>query len=288
MNRARVIFSTGSLYLLDLAHCFELAAETGFDGVEVMCDERWSTRDPSYLNRLSERYALPIQVLHTPFSDDAPGWQRPHDPLSLVTQTLKLAQAVGAESIVVHLPLKAGRITVGLPQRRLFLPWFSPFGGVKRWLAEDLGRAQPHIPVNIAIENMPARQRWGRRLDPAWWNTVEAWSRVHTRLTMDTTHLGTFGIDPLEAYLAAKDNICHVHLSNFDGREHRLPHKGRLNLAGLLTKMAEDGFAGTISLELHPDALEFDDHHALTRNLRESLAFCKEHLAGQTAPALRS
>ena len=32
-QQARVIFSTGSLYLLDLAYCFELAAEAGFDGI---------------------------------------------------------------------------------------------------------------------------------------------------------------------------------------------------------------------------------------------------------------
>ena len=57
-QQARVIFSTGSLYLLDLAHYFELAAEAGFDGIEVMCDTVYSSRDPIYLQTLSERYDL--------------------------------------------------------------------------------------------------------------------------------------------------------------------------------------------------------------------------------------
>ena len=43
----RFLFSTGSLYRYGTARCFEFAARAGFDGVEVMVDDRWDTRQPA-------------------------------------------------------------------------------------------------------------------------------------------------------------------------------------------------------------------------------------------------
>jgi sugar phosphate isomerase/epimerase len=66
LSKARLIFSTGSLWLTDTAYSFELAAEAGFDGIEIMCDQRFTTRNPDYLLSLAERYQLPILAVHTP------------------------------------------------------------------------------------------------------------------------------------------------------------------------------------------------------------------------------
>jgi sugar phosphate isomerase/epimerase len=281
---ARVLFSTGSLYPLDTAQCFALAAEAGCDGIEVMCDARWSTRDPTYLGKLSSHHGLRVLVVHTPFSEHVPGWSRPHDQLARILQTLELAETLGAESIVVHLPHKVGRAQLQLPPLRLILPWRSPFGPVKRWIATQLPAVQARTPIKIALENMPGLRRWGLALNPAHSNTPTAWARSHRHLTLDTTHWATLGVDPLDAYRLAGKHVAHLHLSNFDGREHRLPQFGRLDLGQLLRQLAADGFAGTISLELHPDALGFPDPEAIRQRLAESVAFCREHL-GQQAPA---
>ena len=99
---------------------------------------------------------------------------------------------------------------------------------------------------------------------------------------MDTSHWAAKGIDPLTVYRAGGQRITHLHLSNFDARrqkQHRLPHRGDLDLAGLLQAMAADQFSGTITIELYPDALDFSDGEALRSNMRDSLAFCREHLA---------
>ncbi len=50
-----VIFSTGSLYPFGLDRIYGWAAEAGFDGIEIMIDERWYTHQDSYLNHLRER-----------------------------------------------------------------------------------------------------------------------------------------------------------------------------------------------------------------------------------------
>ncbi|MDZ7704952.1 MAG: sugar phosphate isomerase/epimerase [Trueperaceae bacterium] len=290
MTPLRLLFSTGSLYPLDTAQCFELAAavaddphlDAGFDGIEVMCDNRYSTRDPAYLLELSSRYNLPILVLHTPFGNRVSGWSG-RGAIAMIEQTLELAEYLDAETIVVHLPLWLTRARFSSPQLRFSLPWWQPSGPLRRWLTQTLPTLQQQTPVHIAIENMPARKVWGRTLNPAWYNSVAAWSRVHDRLTLDTTHWATFGVNPLEPLAQAGDRVAHIHLSNFDGREHRLPHRGLLDLGRFVQTLAETDYAGTVSLELHPDALKLGERSALQQNLRDSVAFCRRH--SRTKPA---
>jgi sugar phosphate isomerase/epimerase len=278
MSPIRLLFSTGSLYLHDTSYCFQLAAEIGFDGMEVMCDERYSTRDPLYLQKLSGHYNLPILVCHTPFSARVPGWGKDDDEVGRIYHTLDLATHLEAESIVVHVPRSMGMMTVHLNNRAFRLPWRTPYAAVRDWIEYDLPRVQAATKVKIGLENMPVKYLWGRQLDPTWWNEVETWGRVHTWLTLDTTHWATKGVDPLDAYRAAGGRVCHVHLSNFDGQEHRLPHKGFLDLGKFLRALAADSFAGTISLELDPQPLGYADEEILRRNLQDSYDFCREHL----------
>lgn len=281
-SSARVIFSTGSLYLMDIVTCFELAAEAGFDGMEVMCDERWSTRDAGYLREVSARTGQPVLAIHTPFSSHLPGWPRRIDELGRVRESLALAESLAAEVLVVHLPVKVGRMTLQTSAGRMMLPWGRPFAGIQRWIDGDgLTADQQATSVKIALENMPqVAPRWWPNRWPSfvWWNTVEDWQDTHRHLTLDTTHWATLGIDPLEAYRAARERVAHVHLSNYNGREHRLPHDGDLDLAAFLRELAADNFAGTISLELNPGALHFTNTKRLRRDLQRSLEFCREHL----------
>ncbi len=106
MTAARIVFSTGSPHVMDTAACFELAAETGFDGIEILCDDRWITRGPVYLRTLSTRYYVPILVVHAAIGLRLPGWQAPHDELQRIRHSLK------AETLVVHLPQKVGLVVV--------------------------------------------------------------------------------------------------------------------------------------------------------------------------------
>lgn len=277
----RVILSTGSLWVMDTALVFELAAEAGYDGIEIMCDDRYTTRNPDYLNRLSAQYNLPIPVAHTPFSPQAMGWGNAKTELGRVRHTLELANAIGAESIVVHLPFKIGRGSVMFSyQNSFFFPWKSATDDFYKWMASGgLKGLQKETPVQIAMENMPAKTFFGKPRDFAWWNSIEEWSNIHDHLTLDTTHWGTFGIDPIIPLQAAGERVKHIHLSNYDGREHRLPHEGELDLGAFLQELVRMDYQGTVSIELAPDALAFDNANALRQKLSDTLNFCREHLA---------
>jgi sugar phosphate isomerase/epimerase len=99
-------------------------------------------------------------------------------------------------------------------------------------------------------------------------------------LTLDTTHLGTWGLDPLVVYRQIKARVCHLHLSNFNGEEHRRLEDGPLRLAELLREMRADSYQGAIVVELDPSAIATDDEARLIEQLRAQLAFCRNHFPG--------
>ncbi len=72
----RVALSTGSIYTYGTARAFELAAGAGYDGVELIVDDRWDTRQAAYVRRLSEQYEIPVLSVHRARGGGA-SWNRP-------------------------------------------------------------------------------------------------------------------------------------------------------------------------------------------------------------------
>jgi sugar phosphate isomerase/epimerase len=248
------IFSTGSLYTYSISRCFEFAAQAGFDGIELMVDYRWDTRQADYLQRLIAQYRQPVLAVHSPFAFHVPGW--PVDEPGRIQESVKLAEAIGAKVVVHHLPPRLGWTWVQIGHRRIPLPWVSRrlTRTYRAWLLHTYHTYQAGTNVLLCIENMPTRRWLGRRWNGHEWNTVAEIVRF-SALTMDTTHLGTWGLDPIDVYPQLQGKVRHIHLSNFNGREHRLPEDGLLSLDRLLAHLAATGYENAISLELHPDAL---------------------------------
>ncbi len=272
-----IALSTGSLYTFGLARVFALAAQTGFEGIEVLVDERWDTRQAGYLSRLSARYNLPICSLHVPFVPHLSGW--PSDPIERVHTTVELAQALGTRTVVLHPPLRVGYVLVSGFRRRLFLPTLpSPFKRMRNWLQDGAIELQERSGVRLCLENMPARRFLGRQVNFYWWNRLDEWSRFR-HLTLDTTHLGTWGLDPLQVYRRVKTQVRHIHLANFNGRQHRRLDDGHLALGDLVHALSSDGYAGAIVVELQPDALEAEDEARVREHLEAQVRWCRQHLA---------
>ena len=280
----RFILSTGSLYNYGIDRVFALAAETGFDGIELLLDHRWDTRQADYLQQLMNRHRLPIPSLHSPFSRNCQGWGETE--FGAIARSAQLAAELGAQVVVHHLPMRYSFAFLQTGNRSRLLPnFFDPsHRRYAAWLAESYQALQASTDVLLCIENLPAQRVVGMRINPARWNahrraTFDDITRF-PHITMDTTHLGTWGLDPLEAYERWGERVKHVHLSNFDGREHRRPEDGSLRLDALLARMAADGFHYSISLELQPDALDAGapDERVIAL-LRQSLDYCREAAA---------
>ena len=133
--------------------------------------------------------------------------------------------------------------------------------------------------VIIGVENMPSRRFLGRRASIYSLNDLDVLAGL-PHITLDTTHLGTWGLDPLAVYEQLQARITHVHLSNSDGKEHQLPEHGRLPLGALLRRLSQAGYQGAVSLEFNPNLLQADDEKQVGAHLRRTLRFCRHHLAG--------
>jgi sugar phosphate isomerase/epimerase len=258
-----------------------MAAQVGFDAVEVLVDHRWDSRHPAYLRRLSQETSLPIAAVHNPFKPFVPGW--PGDTLGRLQESTTLAREVGAPVVVAHLPLRIRGALVelfGFRRQTLTVP--IPSGGEKTYrhfLLNGLAELETEQGVRIGVENMPVRRFLGRTVNLHWLNDLEGWSCM-PHITLDTTHIGTWGFDLLEVYERLKERIAHVHLSDFDGKEHRLPGAGHLPLAGLLQRLHRDGYQGAVSLEVGPEVLQAEDECQALAHLGQALGFCREHAAG--------
>jgi len=191
-----------------------------------------------------------------------------------------LAEAVGARVVVAHLPRRFDTAILTIPgaQQRSVKLRFPVRRDVayRRFILEELPAFQETTQVKIALETMPRRIVW--RIGPQLWhlNTPRDWSHLPS-LVLDTTHIGTWGYDLLEIYELLKKRITHVHLSNFNGREHRLLTDGHLPLAQFLRRLKRDGYSGIISVETHPDALGAEDPDIVRARLRQTYEFCAEN-----------
>ncbi len=279
-----IILSTGSLYNFDIDTVMALAAETGFAGVELMVDWRRETHHPTHLEKLITRYQLPILAVHSPFASIPLGWTP--EPVAVVKQSVRLAEAVGAQTVVVHPPARWVRLqsVVIAPQWSWKLSIPAPVAGpgrYGRWLQQDLADFQTITPVKIAVENMPRRWLGPWQLEPYHFNNAQQ-LRQFQHLTLDTTHVGTWRQDLLAFYQQIKSKVAHVHLSNYNGNEHQLLQNGSLPLDTFLAELVKDEFRGLISLELGPFSLQAHEESRLRQNLRDSLAFCQRALVGET------
>lgn len=282
----QVLLSSGSLCNYGLNRIFEIAALCGYDGVELIIDEHTDTVHVDYLQKLIERHSLPIPVVHAPFNFlNPPGWEK--DELSRLVRSVHLAEQIQARSVVLHTP-------------------FYTDPAFRRWLEEDLTEFQKRNTITILVENMPCYRKVGGRIgklfsipDLAERNRRGIWKLVpdcllpacfplcgleqmdqFPHIILDTTHLGTAGIDPILAFDRFRHQVRHIHLSNYDGREHLELRTGFLDLAAFLRHTARAGYRGGYCLELMPEHFDSHDRDYTLQLLADNLAFIRRHIAG--------
>jgi sugar phosphate isomerase/epimerase len=271
-----LLLSTGSLYLYGIRRVFDLAAQVGFDGIEVIIDHRVDTWQIENLNQLSSDYGLRIAALHAPFVLNLPFW--PASDGERIERTVNIAEQLEADVVVAHLPTRWPYSIVISQRRHIPVPhvWRANHE-VVAWFEQTLPFLQAETPVKVAIEIMPLHRIFRWPINAHVWNTLAEWSQFE-HLTLDTTHCATWGVDPQVAYDRAAGRVSHIHLSNFDGQQHTLPHRGKLDLAKFLRHLGDQEFGGHVVVETKPEAMEAQDLRRVRANLADSLSFCRDHL----------
>lgn len=248
-----------------LSDAFRLAAEAGFDGVEIMVTSDRDTRDPRVIRALSGRYGMPVLSIHAPVFV-VTAFVYGLDPHVKLERSIALARQVGATTVVVHPPFR----WQVLAARR--------FESSVRTLEARYG-------VTVAVENMFPVTVAGRDCEayaPSW-NPGEL---AVTALTLDFSHAALAGVSALDLAQQWGDRLRHVHLC--DGSsigpnnrmldEHLLPGHGAQPVAEVLRMLSERRFAGSLIAEITTRSCGSDDGQRLAL-LRETVAFARQNIA---------
>ena len=257
----KVGMSTAAVYPEGTVAAFALAAELGYDGVEIMVQTEALSQDADLLAELSDEYGIPVLSVHSPcLLVTARVWST--DPLVKLARSVEMAERLGAETVVVHPPFLWQRAAAAI---------FAPC----------IAELQERTHVRIAVENMfPVKVRGAvvNSYRPHW-NPVPA---GHRWFTLDLSHTATSGTDALELADLMGSRLGHLHLADGSGSakdEHLVPGRGGQPCAEILEALARNGYRGSVVVEISTrgvDRAERED------DLAQALSFARLNLA--TAP----
>ncbi|MBB4929281.1 sugar phosphate isomerase/epimerase [Lipingzhangella halophila] len=258
---APVVLSTASVYPEKTPVAFEIAAQLGYDGVEVMVTSEPVSQDVDMLRRLSDYHQVPITAVHAPcliFTQRV--WGR--DGWGKLMRSKEMAEAVGAGTIVVHPPFR---------WQRDYAKDFDT--GIERMSEET--------DVAFAVENMYPVRMADKEVVPysPGWNPLE---RDYSDMTLDLSHTAMSGSDAMDMAKQMGDRLTHLHLADGLGGqnldEHLIPGRGSQPCAELLEHLATSGYARQLVLEVN--TRKSSDREARQLELAEALAFTRLHFAG--------
>ena len=231
---------------------FALAAELGYDGVEVMVWSERTTQDSRLLSVLAERYEQPVLAVHAP--------------------TLLLTRGVfGADpwdKVVLHPPFF----------------WQTRYA---RGFVAGVALRETTTGMHLCVENMftwrPRDARSSREFQ-AYSPTWDPVGQGYHSVTLDISHAATSGSDALAMARALGPTLRHLHLT--DGvpgfrDDHLLPGQGNQDCAGVLAHLADTGFegrGGQVVVEVKAGSMTAAERR---EGLTSALAFAREHLEGE-------
>ncbi|MCX9191499.1 sugar phosphate isomerase/epimerase [Carbonactinospora thermoautotrophica] len=255
---AQIALSTASVYPESTASAFEIASRLGYDGIEVMVWTDRVSQDTTALRYLSDHYGIPILAIHAPcLLITQRVWGS--DPWAKLRRAQRMAEAVGASTVVVHPPFR----------------WQREYA---RGFVEGLQRMREETDVKFAVENMfPWRAR-GREMEAyaPGWNVLD---EDYDHYTLDLSHTATARNDALAVAKAMGERLAHVHLADGTGSskdEHLVPGRGTQPCAELLELLARQEYSGSIVLEVNTRRVSREQREA---DLAEALAFTRLNLA---------
>lgn len=247
----RIVLSTGSFFP-NTELGFRMAAELGYDGVEVMVTHDRRSQTLESVRQLVEEYAIPVLAVHVPclvVTQHVWGW----NPEAKLRRAAELAAALGAPTVVTHPPFR----------------WQRDYAAGFAAVVDELHASEG---PTVTVENMyTVDAPLGRRVDPYLGNDDESFAG-YPALTLDSSHVGAARQDLLDRYRFMAGRVRHLHLSDSTstrGDEHLPPGQGSLPLTELAAAMVADGFDGQVVLEVAVGRLPDGIRTETTRDCRE-------------------
>ncbi len=257
-----VALSTASVYPESTAHAFAYAAKVGYDAMEVMVGIDALSQQVSAVKQLSDHHELPIVAIHSPcllFTQRVWGTE----PWGKLQRSAEMAEAVGAEVVVVHPPFR----------------WQREYAA---GFVEGIAQLEKETGMAFAVENMyPWRASSKRGADRGVEMYVPGWDpseESYANQTIDLSHAAIARSDVVSMAERMGSRLRHVHLTDGSGSakdEHLVPGRGVMEAGAFLRHLAVTGFDGHIVLEINTRKCSTREERE--RDLVESLEFTREH-----------
>jgi sugar phosphate isomerase/epimerase len=254
-----IALSTSSVFPGNTADGFEVAARLGFDAVEVMVGIDPSSQEVDAVRLLSQHHRLPVCAVHAPcllITQTVWGLE----PWGKLERSAEMANAVGADVVVVHPPFR----------------WQRDYA---RGFVDGIARLEERTGVAFAVENMYPWRASRRELEvyaPGWDPSEEPYANT----TIDLSHSSVSRSDPVAMARRLGPRLRHIHLTDGNGSakdEHLVPGRGSQPVVELLEHLSTEGFAGHIVLEVNTRRAATAAAREL--DLMESLAFARLNFA---------
>lgn len=255
--------STGTLFIFPLHRSFEMAAEAGFDGLELIINQDFEHVNARKLIVELGRI-LPILSIHAPFMP-LYGWGSPVDSLK---RSVELAAAAGVPMVNFHPP-----------------SWLGFEIGFWRWMyrIQDFQKEVGGGQVLLTLENMPwkGKYRINENILARSESMIEFISARNLYQTFDCTHMGSGKANFINDFYLFHETgrVRNIHFSDYGhGREHLLPGRGILPLTRFLNHLSTTRYDGTLTLELSPHEFPKDER-IIVAGLKEILSYLRRETA---------
>ena len=266
-----VALSTASVYPEGVAAAFAIAAELGYDGVELMVWTDPVSQDIRAVDRLAHRYGIPVLAIHAPcLAVTQRVWGA--DPIERIRRSVDAADKLGARTVVLHPPFR----------------WQRRYAAA---FADEVARAGEYRGIALPVENMFPVTRGSISTVP-YAPGFDPTEVGHRNYTLDLSHTAAARSDALAMMRRMGDRLTHLHLTDGSGSprdEHLVPGRGTQPCAEVCQTVADGGFGAAGGVVV----LEVSTRRCRTRLertglLAESLLFARLHLmptsAGLPAP----
>jgi sugar phosphate isomerase/epimerase len=254
-----IALSTASVYPETTATGFELASRLGYDAVEVMVSIDTTSQDIEAVKRLSQHHEVPICAVHAPcllITQRVWGLE----PWAKLERSAEMAEAVGADVVVVHPPFR----------------WQRDYA---RGFVEGVAALEERTGIAFAVENMYPWRASKREMEvyvPGW----DPSQHDYAHATIDLSHSSVSRSDPVAMARRLGERLRHLHLTDGTGSakdEHLVPGRGTQPVAELLEHLAGVGFDGHIVVEIN--TRRAGNREARELDLVEALAFTRLNFA---------
>ncbi|MGZ4428958.1 MAG: sugar phosphate isomerase/epimerase family protein [Nocardioidaceae bacterium] len=251
--------STASVYPESTASGFELASRLGYDAVEVMVGIDPISQEVDAVRHLAEYHQIPVCAVHAPcLLITQRVWGT--EPWAKLERSAEMAQAVGADVVVVHPPFR----------------WQRDYA---RGFVDGIAELEERTGIAFAVENMYPWRASKREMQvyvPGW-NPAD---QDYANTSIDLSHSAVARTYAVEMARALGNRVRHIHMTDGTGSakdEHLIPGRGTQPVVELLEHLAGADFDGHIVLEIN--TRKAATRQARELDLVEALAFTRLNFA---------